>query len=88
MLDYIHEYIIKMVLSMFSYVWSTCSCRGVGIHYSESVHVVSVARGDGAIQLVLHDGQLLGDPVNLTLDPLVIVRYFFELLKHLLLFFG
>ena len=80
---------LRIVLSMFSYVWSTCSCRGVGIHYGERVHGTSVARGDGAIQLVLHDGQLLGDPVNLTLDPLVIVLYFIELLNNdPLLFFG
>ena len=64
---------LKIVLSMFSYIWSTCSCRGVRIHYSESVHVVSVARGDGAIDHVLHDSQLLGDPVNITLELLGLV---------------
>ena len=64
---------LKIVLSMFSYIWSTCSCRGVRIHYSERVHGTSVARGDGAIQLVLHDGQLLGDPVNITLELLGLV---------------
>ena len=64
---------LRIVLSMFSYVWSTCSCRGVGIHYGERVHGPSVARSDGAIQLVLHDSQLLGDPVNLTLELLGLV---------------